>query len=180
MEEIIEHRGDLATRVNVEIGIGTPREIWAALEYHRSQLCVWQTKPPSVNELKKAGSNILRIEQFLTEFNSNYSALVAEVTDLKLKYSYLEEALKKETASRENFEDRLEHLQHNFDEMKLQSERQTSVIRVFDLIRMYRFYVLQNVVGGDWGKFCEEYFAVTADVEDKIKSQEDLNAFLKP
>ena len=44
----------------------------------------------------------------------------------------------------------------------------------------YRFFVLKNVVGGNWGRFCEEYYAVLADVDDKIKSPEDLNAFLKP
>jgi hypothetical protein len=68
----IEHRGDLAT---LELGIGIPRDslanfIRVALK-HRSQL--------------KAESNILKIEQFLTEFNCNYSALVVEVKDLKLK-----------------------------------------------------------------------------------------------
>ena len=57
------------------------------------------------------------------------------------------DALKKETASRENLEGRLKHLEHDFDEMQLECERQKSIIRVFDLIRMYRFYVLENVVG---------------------------------
>jgi len=62
----------------VEISIDSLENAIRALDHHRSQLSVWNnTKPPlDLNEFEKAASNILTIEQFLTEFNNKYSGLV--------------------------------------------------------------------------------------------------------
>jgi len=56
-----------------------------------------------------------------------------------------------------------------FNEFKVKAEQdktttkekleiQQSIIRAFDLIRMYRYYVVESIVGGDWGRFCEVYY----------------------
>jgi len=61
-----------------------------------------------------------------------------------------------------------------------ESEKQKSIIRAFDLIRMYRYYVADKIVGGNWGRFCAAYTLFEDEVSDKIKSQSDFDTFLKP
>jgi hypothetical protein len=196
-QEIKKESELLSTRVYG--GIGIPADslvnVIRVLEHLRSQLNAWKTKPPpDLNEFEISASYILKTERFLTEFESDYSGLVLEVkdlrynlADLKIKYSNLEikcsnldDRLIKEIASREQLEDRLMKEISSREQLQYESEKQKSIIRVFDLISMYRFYVLEKIVGGNWGRFCEEYNAFQDDVDDKIRSQHDFDAFLKP
>jgi len=193
--ELDSFRGmELSARLN--LGIGLPIETLAnvtlALKHHRSQLCAWKSKhPESKDELETAELNIFTIEQFLTKLDGDHSELLLEVevlknslVDLKSKYSNLEDLLKRETAKREQ-------LQIDFLELKTsaeadkkaaqhESEKQKSIIRAFDLIRMYRYYFAEKIVGGDWGRFCEKYYEFEDDVYRNIKPQRDFDAFLAP
>ena len=185
MKNEFQNRGEMRV---VGIPIDSLENVIRALEHHRSQISAWNTKPPvDLNEFENAASDILTIEQFLTKFNSKYSGLVLEVRDLKnsladlnTKYSNLEDQLKTEIAKTDYLKDLLTTEIAKTDKMKLESDTQKSIIRVFDLISMYRFYVLEKIVGGNWKRFCEEYNAFKDDVEDKIRSQHDFDAFLKP
>ena len=141
--------------------------------------------------METAASNIFKIEQFLTKLDGDHSGLLLEVevlknslVDLKSKYSNLEDLLKRETAKREQ-------LQIDFLELKTsaesdkkaaqhESEKQKSIIRAFDLIRMYRYYFADKIVGGNWGSFCEKYYQFEDDVYHNIKPQCDFDEFLKP
>ena len=166
--------------------------------------------PPDLNDFEIAASNIFKIERFLTKFDSDYFGLVLEEysnsddllkkeiagrensEDLfKKEIVSLDDLHKKLIASRENEFEKLKsiihEMQHEFEKLKLiihemqhESEKQKSIIRMFDLISIYRFYVVEKIVGGNWARFCREYNAFEDDVYDKIRSQHDFDAFLKP
>jgi len=195
--------------LGIGIHIETLADLDQALEHHRSQLRAWKTKRPEADELEIAESNIINIEKLVSKFDADNSRLLLEVEELKNSLNDLKDLLKKETAQREKLEidflefknsaeadknasrHEREKLEIDFLEFKNsaeadknasrhESEKQKSIIRAFDLIRMYRYYVADKIVGGNWGRFCAAYTLFEDEVSDKIKSQSDFDAFLKP
>jgi chromosome segregation ATPase len=153
-----------------------------ALGHHRSKIVHWKLKhPESMEEFDTAALNIHQIEQFLTKLDGDHTGLLLEVkvlqnslTDLKNKYSNLEDLLVRETAKREQLEQEFQELKTTSAADKLaaqhESDKQKSIIRAFDLIRMYRHYYAESVVGGNWGNFCEKFYEFEQDVFQKKKN----------
>ena len=61
-----------------------------------------------------------------------------------------------------------------------ESEKQQSIIRAFDLIRMYRFYYAVDIVGGNWEDFCEKYYEFEDEIFEGKRTQAEFDAYLKP
>ena len=173
--------GRMTVSTQVGIGINSLATAIQALRHHKSQFAAWKLKhPTSAEEFSTAADNILQIERFLTKLDADHTDLLGEVksqlslqdnlNDLKSKYSTLE--LRHST------------LELEFREFKLtsaaESEKQKSIIRAFDLIRMYRKYYAEDIVGGDWGSFCEEFYRREEDVYLGNITQSEFDAYLKP
>lgn len=187
-------RLEVSTQVNVSIinNINSLTTAIQALGHHRSRFARWKLKhPESMEEFDTAAANIHQIEQFLAKLDGDHTGLLLEVkvlrnslTDLKNKYSKLEDSLLRETAKREQLEQEFQELKSTSAADKLaaqhESDKQKSIIRAFDLIRMYRYYFAEKVVGGNWGGFCETYYQFEDDVYQGEKTQTEFDAYLKP
>ena len=182
----------VSTQVNVSININSLTTAIQALGHHRSKFSHWKLKhPESMEEFDTAAVNIHQIEQFLTKLDGDHTGLLLEVkvlqnslTDLKNKYSNLEDLLVRETAKREQLEQEFQELKTTSAADKLaaqhESDKQKSIIRAFDLIRMYRHYYAESIVGGNWGTFCEKFYEFEEDVFQKKRTQTEFDAYLKP
>jgi predicted RNase H-like nuclease (RuvC/YqgF family) len=173
-----------------------------ALQHHQTLFGKWKKKhPESSSDFDIAAQNIQNIEHFLITFrDTEYKNLLSEVKTLqetleglKIKYAGLEKRLEDEVGARlklqADLEKRLEDevgarlkLQADFDEYKLETEqaqhKQQQLICAFDLVKMYRVYYLENIVG-NWGNFCETYQTYADEVEDGERTQDEFDAYCK-
>jgi len=174
------------------IKINSLKSAIQALEHHRSNFARWKLKhPESMVEFEMAALNIRQIEEYLTTIHEEHRGLLLEVkvlqnslTLLKNKYSNLEDSLARETAMREQLEKEFQDLKATSAADKLaaqhESDKQKSIIRAFDLIKMYRYYFVESIVGGNWGNFCEMFYEFEDDVFQKKRTKEEFEAYLKP
>lgn len=177
--------------VVVGIKIDSLKTAVTALEHHRKKFAHWKLRhPQSAQEFQIAAENIRQIEQYLTHLDHDHSDLLIEVkvlrnslAELKTKSSNLEDLLMRESAKRERLEQEFEEFKIASVTEKLAAERETerkeSIIKAFDLIRMYRFYYAESIVG-DWKKFCEQFYKFEDEVFHGRKTQSEFDAFLKP
>jgi hypothetical protein len=101
------------------------------------------------------------------------------LADLKTKHFHLEEQLLREEVMIEQLEKRFDELKMKIDAEHLESKKRKSIIRAFDIIRMYRKYYVERIVGGDWGLFCETYYGMEEDVFHGRTTQLDFDEYLK-
>jgi hypothetical protein len=112
--------------------------------------------------------------ELLVEVN----VLKTSLTDLKTKHFHLEDQLLREKAMIEQLEKRFEELKIKTDADHLESEKRKPLVHMFNLIRMYRKYYVEGIVG-DWGRFCETYYKKEEDVFHRRIIQSDFDAYLK-
>jgi hypothetical protein len=185
---------DLGIVVGVQID--TLDKAIMAIAHHQSLVSAWKVKyPESMSEFALAVSNIDKILLFLRSFKIEHTQLLVEVNflksslyDLKLKHLHLEYRLLRETVMREQLEKKIDDLKKASDadrqNAQLESDKQKSIIRAFDLIKMYQHYIVEPIVlntfRGPWGRFCEKYYEMEEDVFNGLLTQSDFDNFLRP
>jgi hypothetical protein len=176
-EELDRSLTNLTFNIGINHRLETLEDVVEALRHHRSRFNDWKVKhPESAADFDLAASNISAIENVLTKMMvGDHSKLLDEVKSLRKSLDEIQNKLQDEIRKREL-------LENKFYIMEEEAEKQKSIMRAFDLIRMYRFYFLtETAVGMKWNLFCEAYYEWEDDVKEKqIRSQSEFDAFLKP
>jgi archaellum component FlaC len=166
--------------LQLSMNIDTLDKAIQALYFHKNQFSHWKSKhPESESDFTEAKSNIASIMSFLRRFKNEHSKLLDEVDLLRQGLDDLKDELLREKERRKQLESRFDKLKRKADADHLELEKQKSIIRAIDIIRMYRKYYVDAIVGEDWGRFCEDYYAREEDVFYGKQTQSDFDAYLK-